>query len=732
VDIATLGIAVDSRQVRTADRDLNKLKNTGSATERQTNQLGQAFRRIAAPLAAFLSARQIARSADAWTNLNNRLKLVTDGTAELVEAQDAVFSIAQRARQPLQSTAELYQRIAQNQDELGVSSAELVSVVDTISKSLAISGTTAESANAALIQLGQGFAAGTLRGEELNSVLEQAPALAQAIARGLNVPVGRLRELGQAGQLSARNIIDALLSQGNAVDDQFGRITATIDQATTTLGNSLTRVVGEIDQATGASKGFANQIISLSNSLDSGAFIDGALESFSLWRATIDATADASADLSNELQFLEDIGVGVADTLSDAFKDLPVNLRTAAQVIGVEIAAIVDRAKKRIKASKGSLLSGIVDPKEIAAINAAGKDIPKTREEALQAIFDEREAILSAAKADRDRREAEREDLIASRVEREKAIALLRSKTKTIDLSGNGVDTKAAEKLLALYERTEQSLAEQVALFGQVGEAAQIRYAIESGALVGINDEQQQRLLLLADELDTKQQLADQQEQLASLREATLTREEALLDELKARYAEIAELVQAGQLSQEEGAQIAARFAEQWKEATDAAKESTDEMSEFAKQAARNMQDAFADFLFDPFQDGLDGLLSNFGKILQRMAAEAASAAIFDSLGAAFGGGSGGGFGDVFAGLFDAGGRIPRGQFGIVGERGPELVSGPANVIGREQTAAMSRGTTVNLTQNFPGVRTEREARQAGGASAREINRIVSGAQRYA
>lgn len=744
MDIASLGIAVDSRQVRRADSDLERLNKTGRQTEKQTDQLGRAFRRIAAPLAAYLSARQISQSADAWTNLNNRLRLVTDTSEELVSAQESVFSIAQRSRQPLQSTAELYQRIAQNQNELGVSSDELVSVVDTISKSLAISGTTAESANAALIQLGQGFAAGTLRGEELNSVLEQAPALAQAIARGLNVPVGKLRELGEQGELTARNIIDALLSQGDAVDQQFSRITATIDQASTRLGNSLTRVVGELDTATGASAGLAQEIIDLSAALDSGLFVDSALETFSIWSMTIDQTTAATAGLSNELQLLGDIGSESASLVGESFKNLPLNISNAIQVATIEITSLLDRLRVVTKGIAG-IFSNIGDSQaQAAAFDEAFsgfQDISRIREESLQQIFNEREAILSTADAERTRREEERKNREEARKERDEAIAALRAGAGSVDLSGaGGKSSKATENLLKLYERTEQSLSEQVALFGEVGEAAQIRYAIESGALVGINDAQQRRLLSLAEELDAKQALADQQEQLTSLREASLTREEQLLAQLKNRLKEIAELVQEGTLTQQEGADLQARFEEQWKTAVDAAKNGADEMSVYAERAAQNMQDAFADFLFDPFDKGIDGLLNDFDRFLRQAAAQAASAEIFDylkGLGSSSGGGgaSGNFWGDVagaFAGFFDDGGNIRRGQFGVVGERGPEIVTGPANVIGRQQTAQMMSSQSINVTQSFPNVRTEREAKQAGGASAREISRIANAGQRYA
>lgn len=184
VDIAKLQLSVDSRQVKEASKDLKGLEQQGGRTEKATDQLGAAFRRVVGPLAAYLSTRQIIQAADAWTTINNRLRLVTGSTEELLAAQNDVFEIAQRSRQPLQATAELYQRIATNADELNLSGEGVAAIVDTINKTLAISGTAGPAASAAITQLSQAFASGTLRGQELNSVLEQAPALAKAIAAG--------------------------------------------------------------------------------------------------------------------------------------------------------------------------------------------------------------------------------------------------------------------------------------------------------------------------------------------------------------------------------------------------------------------------------------------------------------------------------------------------------------------------------------------------------------------
>ncbi|WP_060538778.1 tape measure protein [Pseudomonas sp. NBRC 111125] len=228
---------------------------------------------LAGPLLGLFAGGALTKSiydaSEAYSSLTNRMKLVTSGAGELASAQQAVFDIAQGARQPLTATAELYQRIATNQNELKLSSEGVAGIVSTISKTLAVSGTSAASANAALIQLGQAFASGTLRGEELNSVMEQAPALAQAIAAGMGKTVGELRTLGAAGLLTAEAVVKALQDQEKAVDDLFNKTATTIGASATALSNSFTQLIGKLDQASGTSASISANFLSISQSMDS-------------------------------------------------------------------------------------------------------------------------------------------------------------------------------------------------------------------------------------------------------------------------------------------------------------------------------------------------------------------------------------------------------------------------------------------------------------------------------
>ncbi|WP_191862514.1 tape measure protein [Stenotrophomonas sp. AS012628] len=291
------------KAARVVKRDMETIQSSMSdASRRGADEVSAGFRRVAFEAVGMTSAlaavKAVIGKADEWTNLNNRLRLVTKDQAAFVAAQQDVVQIAKATRQPLGATAELYQRIAMNQDALGLSGAGLARVVETISKTMVISGSSAAAAEGALIQLGQAFASGALRGEELNSVLEGAPALAQEIAKGLNVPMGKLRELGQAGKLSADQVINALQRQAGAVDEAFGKMDATVGQSLTLLNTNLSEMIGRADDATGASQALAAGIGLLGSNLQTVAVASAAVASGPLLKALLARVAAANAGVA--------------------------------------------------------------------------------------------------------------------------------------------------------------------------------------------------------------------------------------------------------------------------------------------------------------------------------------------------------------------------------------------------------------------------------------------------
>ncbi len=233
----------------------------------QTAKSSALFARFASVTASALSIHQVINYADSWTELQNRLKLVTESSVELNKATQAVYDIAQRTYQSLDATAQVYQRFADNADHLGLSQQKVAELTETVSKAVAISGASATAAQAALTQFGQALASGQLRGEELNSVMEQTPALAKAIADGMGVSVGELRKKAQDGEMTIEKVIQALERAADSVDKKFATSVTTVSQGFTNLQSAMTKFIGEANQGTGATQLFTTGMATLADNL---------------------------------------------------------------------------------------------------------------------------------------------------------------------------------------------------------------------------------------------------------------------------------------------------------------------------------------------------------------------------------------------------------------------------------------------------------------------------------
>ena len=226
------------------------LKDIGD-TSKKSGDAVNVLRRALAALGGVLAVRKIVRSADAYTNLQNRLKLVTAGSTQLEAVTERLFSIAQDTRNSFKATGEFYARTALAAKDLGKSQNELLRFTELVNKAIATSGTNSEAAAAGLIQLSQGISSNRLQGDELRSVLENIPAVADSIARGLGTTRGELRRLAAEGKLTAEAQINAIIKDGKIVDKQYEDINVTIGQAITKIDNAFIKLIGSFKGATG-------------------------------------------------------------------------------------------------------------------------------------------------------------------------------------------------------------------------------------------------------------------------------------------------------------------------------------------------------------------------------------------------------------------------------------------------------------------------------------------------
>lgn len=318
------------------------IRDIGGTAERSSS-LVNGLRGALGLLAGALSVRQVNQYGEAWTMVNNRLALVTDSSQELVIAQNDVFAIAQDTLAPLRETADLYSRFARSADTLSLSQNDLAGITETVTRTLAISGTAAAGQAAALTQLGQAYSGGILRAEEFNSISEQTPRLAQAIADGLGLTIGGLRQLVIAGEADISLVTAALQNQAQVIEQEFSTIAIRPTQAFGVLENSLIRLTGELNELSGQTGTFSGIIIDLSQAIDSGIVQSQFLRQINLWGAAFDQVSGDAEQFGNELILLQDIADGLIDLGQEAFVNFPTNIIAVTRIGAVEVAAFMDR-----------------------------------------------------------------------------------------------------------------------------------------------------------------------------------------------------------------------------------------------------------------------------------------------------------------------------------------------------------------------------------------------------
>ena len=270
-DRLTIELGLDQAKFNTAlNNAQNRLQSFSAKTSKYLNNIDRAAANINKNTTLMfwtdIASRaggafsMLTKYTDGYTEIANKLRLVESAGIEGAKGLQSIFDISMQTNQSVQATSDVYQRFAQNAKQLGISQEQVASLTETVSKAVAISGASAASAQAALMQFGQSLASGVFRGQEFNSVMEQTPGLAQAIARGLGVTTGELRALANDGKLTMDVLIPALERAKDSVDEQFGTRVLTVSAAFENLRTATTKWIGELDQATGSSEKFAGAI----------------------------------------------------------------------------------------------------------------------------------------------------------------------------------------------------------------------------------------------------------------------------------------------------------------------------------------------------------------------------------------------------------------------------------------------------------------------------------------
>ena len=220
-----------------------------------------------AALGVGLGVRELAQVADTYTNLSARINIATKDGGDFKSAMAGVHQVALATNTSLDATGSLFTRLNTVGKEMGMTQQNTLDLTKTINQAIQTSGGSAESSEAAITQLLQAMQGGVLRGEEFNSIMENGYGVAEALARGLGVTTGELRKMAENGELSAERVYKALLSQKDAVQQTYNDFPLTVSNALQKIATSWQILIGEVDQANGASATAAQWLSTLADNM---------------------------------------------------------------------------------------------------------------------------------------------------------------------------------------------------------------------------------------------------------------------------------------------------------------------------------------------------------------------------------------------------------------------------------------------------------------------------------
>lgn len=227
--------AGESESVTRAARRMAESQETAaSSTSILNSQLGTLLKTYL----GFQGVKMLVGLSDQMTQVTARLNQMNDGLQTTEELQQMIFDSAQRSRGSYLGTLEMVSKLGTMAGDAFGSNEELVAFAEQINKQITLSGASTQAADAAMLQLTQAMSSGVLRGEELNSILEQTPTIAQTIARYLGVSTGEMREMASEGQITADVVKAAMFSAAEETNAAFAQIPLTWGQLWTSVQNT--------------------------------------------------------------------------------------------------------------------------------------------------------------------------------------------------------------------------------------------------------------------------------------------------------------------------------------------------------------------------------------------------------------------------------------------------------------------------------------------------------------
>ena len=310
---------VDSPSFNNAQALLSQLEQKAQALEDNRNPIGKGkfddfnygansaivgvnalmgrLRMLAGMAGITLTVNGLIQTADQWRTIEGQIKNVVGEGENLEEVQNNLYQIAGRTRQSYAQTAGLFTSVSRSAGDLGKSTEEILAFTEDVAMAMRAGGGTAESQAAALVQLGQALGSGALRGDELNSILEQAHVLANTIAQGMGVSIGKLSSLGREGKITSAIIFEAVRSQHDALVRQIGNSPLTMPAAFMRVRDAVGRVVYKLNQGYNIVGKMADMVVKVADAIDKIKITKdtvGAMKALALWAGVFWLATSAS------------------------------------------------------------------------------------------------------------------------------------------------------------------------------------------------------------------------------------------------------------------------------------------------------------------------------------------------------------------------------------------------------------------------------------------------------
>jgi len=317
-----LNSAVDDMDVRRANDAYMRLAQVVGNTERYirdntneqarfnqqiqmgNNSASQLMNTIKGAVVTYAGVETIARAfelSDQLTSTTARLDLMNDGLQTTQQLQKMIFASAERARGSYLATADAVAKLGLMAGDAFSSSAEIVYFMEQINKQFAIAGTEAAGVDAAMLQLTQAMSSGILRGEEFNSILEQAPNIIQTIADYMDVPIGKLRDLAAEGAITADIVIAAMFAAADETNAKFENMPVTFEEIAQSVKNTAIMAMQPVLQ----------RLNEIANSDAFSAFVDNAIGELSFLSQEAQKIIDKIANNTSFLDAINGVVVGV-------------------------------------------------------------------------------------------------------------------------------------------------------------------------------------------------------------------------------------------------------------------------------------------------------------------------------------------------------------------------------------------------------------------------------------